>query len=51
VEKSAVLHRLEPKTKKYFHRFTICPECSRVYWRGSHYDEMIARLKAAGVPV
>ena len=51
VEKSAVLHRLEPKTKKYFHRFTICPDCRRVYWRGSHYDEMLARLKAAGVPV
>lgn len=40
VSKEAILHRLEPLTKKYFHDFRICPDCLRVYWKGSHYDRM-----------
>jgi uncharacterized protein with PIN domain len=47
VLKEVILHRLEPLTKKYFHEFHICPECERVYWKGSHYDRMgklISRL-------
>ncbi len=35
-----------PKTKQYFQSFNHCPDCRRIYWRGSHYDDMIARLKA-----
>ena len=48
VEKSVVLHRLEPKTKKYFNTFKKCPGCDRIYWRGSHYDAMAARLERTG---
>ena len=51
VAKAEVIHRLEPKTKKYFHRFTRCPDCERIYWRGSHHDEMVARLQVLGVPL
>ena len=40
VLKEVILHQLEPLTKKYFHEFHICPECERVYWKGSHYDRM-----------
>jgi len=43
VEKEAVLHRLEPLTKKYYDQFRICSDCSQVYWQGSHYERM-ARL-------
>lgn len=25
---------------------SVCPECERVYWRGSHYRRMRARLEA-----
>ena len=39
-----ILHRLEPKTQKYFNRFKICPRCNRIYWRGSHYEKMKSRL-------
>lgn len=41
VSKAAVLHRLEPLTKKYFDEFRICPVCNQVYWKGSHYDKML----------
>jgi len=40
VAKQDVLHRLEPLTRIYYDSFSICPSCSRVYWAGSHIDEM-----------
>jgi len=40
VEKSAILHRLEPLTKKYYRTFHICPNCEQIYWRGSHHQHM-----------
>lgn len=40
IEKSRVLHRLEPKTIKYFDEFHICESCDRIYWKGSHYERM-----------
>lgn len=42
VEKSAVLDRLEPKTKLYYEEFVRCPVCDQVYWQGSHYERMQA---------
>jgi len=46
VAKEAVLHRLEPKTKKYFHEFKRCPGCDAVYWSGSHHQDFTRRLQA-----
>ncbi|MGM0645089.1 MAG: Mut7-C RNAse domain-containing protein [Thermodesulfobacteriota bacterium] len=40
VDKAAIAHRLLPKTKRYYHEFARCPECDRLYWRGSHYAQM-----------
>ncbi len=51
VQKSAIVHRLEPKTKKYFNTFKNCPGCGRIYWHGSHCDAMAATLKHAGLSV
>jgi uncharacterized protein with PIN domain/sulfur carrier protein ThiS len=50
VAKSAILERLEPKTKKYFDEFAICRACDQVYWKGSHWERMqvlIDSLRAA----
>ncbi len=49
VDKEKIIHRLEPKTKKYFHRFYICPECDRIYWQGSHQEKMLAWLQRLGL--
>ena len=46
VNKADILHRLEPKTRKYFHEFKQCPACNRIFWRGSHHDDMRTRLGA-----
>ena len=40
VDKELIFHRLEPLTKKYFDEFHICPACSQIYWKGSHYEKM-----------
>jgi len=39
-DKESIRHRLLPETVKYFDEFYECPECKRVYWKGSHYRRM-----------
>ncbi|MDI6688457.1 MAG: Mut7-C RNAse domain-containing protein [Desulfobacterales bacterium] len=51
INKKDIMHRLEPKTKKYFNRFKICLQCSRIYWRGSHYEKMKSRLLKSGMEI
>ncbi len=41
VDKTAIQHRLLPKTARYYETFHRCRECRQLYWQGSHY----ARLK------
>jgi hypothetical protein len=40
VEKDRILERLEPLTRQFYHEFHICPNCHKIYWKGSHYDRM-----------
>jgi hypothetical protein len=40
VAKAAVLPRLEPLTRKYYDVFDRCPRCDRIYWAGSHREQM-----------
>ncbi len=40
VEKAQILDRLEPLTQRYFHEFHRCPQCGRIYWKGSHYQRL-----------
>lgn len=46
VAKAEVLERLEPLTKLYYEEFFRCRECGRVYWKGSHFEHMQAKLGA-----
>ncbi len=48
VEKSAIVHRLEPLTRKYYRKFHLCPDCEQIFWRGSHHkrmEELIKRVR------
>ncbi|QSA97537.1 Mut7-C ubiquitin/RNAse domain-containing protein [Methylococcus sp. EFPC2] len=40
VEKAEVLDRLEPKTRLYYEHFYRCSDCAKVYWEGSHVENM-----------
>lgn len=44
VAKIDVLERLEPLTKIYYEEFRRCDGCGRIYWRGSHFDKLRARV-------
>ncbi len=46
VSKEAVLPRLEPLTRRYYDEFHICPACNQIYWKGSHYQHMAARIRS-----
>ncbi|HWS02721.1 MAG TPA: Mut7-C RNAse domain-containing protein [Gammaproteobacteria bacterium] len=40
VEKHAVDHQLQPRTRQYYDRFRRCTACGQAYWRGSHFERM-----------
>lgn len=40
VKKEEVVDRIEPLTKLYYHEFSLCPLCSRIYWKGTHWERM-----------
>lgn len=29
-------------------KFWFCPKCNKIYWKGSHYDNMIEKIKNLG---
>jgi uncharacterized protein with PIN domain len=49
VPKEEVMHRLEPKTKKYYDEFHICRECEQIYWKGSHYEPLQELVMSFGL--
>ena len=42
VDKELVWEQLPPKTRLYFQEFYQCPQCKKVYWKGSHFERMKA---------
>jgi uncharacterized protein with PIN domain len=45
VEKKAVIDELEPLTQRYYDHFRRCQECGKIYWPGSHFDKLTARVE------
>ncbi|MGZ5005063.1 MAG: Mut7-C RNAse domain-containing protein [Chthoniobacterales bacterium] len=44
VEKVEVLEELEPLTKVYYEEFRRCADCRKIYWSGSHFGKLEARV-------
>jgi uncharacterized protein with PIN domain len=42
---NAAMQRVPPDAQMVGERFRVCPVCARVYWQGSHYKRMLARLQ------
>ena len=42
--KEMVNGRLPPQTRRHYDEFHLCPECCRVYWKGSRYQPMKALI-------
>jgi hypothetical protein len=47
VEKERVLGRLPPRTAELFDEFLLCPDCARIYWRGSQWERLREIVEAA----
>ncbi len=50
VSKQCIQSKLLTKTKKYYTDFYQCDSCKKIYWKGSHYQQMIKlidQLKSA----
>jgi uncharacterized protein with PIN domain len=45
VDKARVWERLEPNTRQFYDVFYQCADCQKVYWEGSHYTRLQAKLK------
>jgi uncharacterized protein with PIN domain len=43
-EKERISNQLEEGTKKDFQEFYVCSSCNKVYWKGSHYQNMLAMI-------
>jgi uncharacterized protein with PIN domain len=44
IEKAKIIDRLEPLTKIYYQDFRRCIGCNQIYWPGSHFTKLQARL-------
>jgi len=40
VAKEMIAERLLPETRQHYEEFRLCPNCYRIYWKGSHYQRM-----------
>ena len=45
IDKNAVIDKLEPLTKLYYHDFRRCTGCGQVYWPGSHFGKLQRRIE------
>ena len=45
IPKSDVINQLEPLTKIYYQNFRRCARCGQVYWGGSHFEKLQARIE------
>ncbi len=50
VAKADIWERLEPKTRLYYQEFHQCADCQRIYWQGSHMENMLQRLTGLAYP-
>lgn len=46
VEKASVRARIDPDIFQRFQEFWQCQDCRKIYWRGSHYQHMLAEVDA-----
>jgi len=44
VEKHSITDQLPEGTRKYYNVFYQCSQCGKIYWKGSHYQDMIKRI-------
>ncbi|MEA3475356.1 MAG: Mut7-C RNAse domain-containing protein [Candidatus Cloacimonadota bacterium] len=41
VSKEKIIDRIPKKVKEWQKEFKICPNCNKIYWKGTHYESMM----------
>jgi uncharacterized protein with PIN domain len=44
VEKESIADKVPPYVYATQERFSFCPSCNRVYWRGTHVDAILGQI-------
>jgi uncharacterized protein with PIN domain len=44
VDKEAVFEKVPPFVYLTQEQFAVCPSCNRIYWHGTHAEEMLKRI-------
>jgi hypothetical protein len=44
--KGALHERIPPRTYRWLDEFFVCRRCDKVFWHGTHWHRIVARLKA-----
>ncbi len=45
IGKDKIQNRLEEETANNFNDFYICRQCGKIYWKGSHYNNMLTLIE------
>lgn len=45
VEKDQVEHKVPQRIYLQHDHFWICPHCQQIYWKGTHYDKILATIE------
>ncbi len=45
-DKNLIINEVKPETFKYFEEFYQCTKCKKVYWKGTHIEKIMERLKS-----
>ena len=46
VDKSEIIDRLKPLTKRHYDTFSQCTGCGKLYWKGSHRDRLHPKVQS-----
>ena len=44
IDKEAVFEKVPPYVYLTQNRFAMCPSCRRIYWHGTHADDMLKKM-------
>ncbi len=48
IKKEKIIGKVPKRIFENNNKFWFCPKCSKIYWKGTHYENMIEKIKNLG---
>lgn len=48
IKKDDVKEKVPKRIFENINKYWFCPKCNKIYWKGSHYENMIEKIKNLG---